>query len=41
MKDRRRREAFILVERRKGWTRMYSQVGLFVALLGYFIWLLR
>ena len=41
LKDRRRRDAFILVERRKGWLRMYCQVGLCIALIGYFVWLLR
>ena len=41
VKERRRTDAFILVERRKGTLRMYFQVALCLALIGYFVWIVR
>ena len=41
VKERHRRDAFILIERRKGRMRLYLQVALCVALIGYLVWLMR
>jgi hypothetical protein len=39
--DRRTRDGFIFVERRKGKIWMYCQVVLCIALTGYLVWLVR
>ena len=39
--ERRRRDNFILIERRKGRLRMFSQIALFAVLMSYFYWLVR
>jgi hypothetical protein len=41
LKERRRRDKMIFVERRKGQTWMYGQLALFLALLACLVWLAR
>jgi hypothetical protein len=41
IKERRRRDAFAFIDRRRGKFRMYGQIVLCAALIGDLIWLLR
>jgi hypothetical protein len=39
--DRRRRDAFIVIDRRKGRVRMFAELAVCALLVGYLVWLIR